>query len=343
MSELDQILTPIAGDNPSGADLEYDSRFQEIETLIESGDAENPTNWKTVKKQSLELLKESRSIEFLVILAVAMVDVDGYQGLRDGLHLITKSVEDFWENIYPQLDMEEPEPDRYEMRLNMIAQLGEKPGKMGDKLSYVEKILRAPLSASNQRVSATFWPVWESESTERADDSEANSTLSYIGQMPPEDKKLLSSLVNESIQCLQDFSNFLMDKTGSAYNGPFDECLLPTLELVSKKIVVDDEGEVPTEVADNSNAEGGGTVANQNVSSAPAAPPPPPPGTINSREDVKKALEKIIDYYKKNEPSSPVPFFAERTQELVDADFMEIVKNLSKESEQNFKKVLNIN
>ena len=57
---------------------------------------------------------------------------------------------------------------------------------------------------------------------------------------------------------------------------------------------------------------------------------------------MKKALEKIIDYYKKNEPSSPIPYIAERTQELIDCDFMGIIQNLSKESEQQFKKVLNI-
>jgi type VI secretion system protein ImpA len=83
---------------------------------------------------------------------------------------------------------------------------------------------------------------------------------------------------------------------------------------------------------------GGSPAMNQSVS----APPPPPPGTISSREDVKEALGKIIDYYKKNEPSSPVPYIAMRTQELVDSDFMDVIRNLSKESEQQFKKVLNI-
>lgn len=344
MSELDQLLAPIAGSNPSGVDLEYDSRFQEVKNLIEAGSDEHPTDWKKVKKQCLELLQDGRSVELLVLLAVSLVALEGYQGLRDGLHILAKSIEEFWENIYPELDMEEPESDRYLMRLNAIAQLGEKPGKLGDNLCYVGKILRAPLSVSNMRVSASFWPVWEYELADSGDSSETNTVMAYIGQMPNEEKVTIANLIGESVKNLQDLSQFLMEKTGSGYNGPFDECLLPTLERINKVFVLSDTGPVQGGVEGNVNEEA--FSMNQDtaspVAAAPAPPPPPPPGTINSREDVKKALEKIIDYYKKNEPSSPIPFLAERTQELVDCDFMDIVRNLSKESEQQFKKVLNI-
>ena len=346
MSELDQILEPIAGSNPSGVDLEYDSRFQEVKNLIETGDAENPTDWKKVQKQCLELLGDGRSVDFLVLLAVSLVATEGYQGLYDGLRLLAKSVEDFWENIYPELDMEEPEEDRYLMRLNSIAQLGEKPGKLGDKLGYAEKVLRAPLSVNDSRVSASFWPVWEAELADSGDTSETKAVMSYIGQMPVAEKKSIANLIDGSIKILQDFGNFLMEKTGSAYNGPFDECLLPTLNRISKVMSVDEMSPAPNEAelqaGEAAIPAGQGQAAASPAAAAPAAPPPPPPGTINSREDVKKALEKIIDYYKKNEPSSPVPFLASRTQELIDCDFMEVIKNLSKESEQQFKKVLNI-
>lgn len=344
MSELDQILAPIAGSNPCGVDLEYDSRFQALKDLVEAGSEENPTDWKKVKKECLELLNDSRSIELLILLAVSLVATEGYQGLQDGLRLLVKSIEEFWDTIYPELDMEDPEPDRHEIRLNAIAQLGEKPGKLGDKLGYVEKVLRAPLSISNPRITVCFWPIWESEVSGTDDSSDLSSTMSHIGQMPVEDKQLISGFVNESIQCLEDLSNFLMEKTGSAYNGPFDESLQPTLKQIAKVFVQQEQPLASNEGAASPGADA--PMTNQNASvAAPipvAAPPPPPPGIINSREDVKEALGKIVDYYKKNEPSSPIPYIAMRTQELVDSDFMEVVRNLSKESEQQFKKVLNI-
>ena len=343
MSELDQILAPLAGSNPCGVDLEYDSRFQALKDLIEAGNEENPTDWRKVKKQSLELLNDSRSIDLLVFLAVSLVATGGFQGLSDGLRLLSKSVEDFWESIYPELDMEEPEPDRHEIRLNTIAQLGEKPGKLGDKLCYVEKVLRAPLSLKNPRIQACFWPIWESEATGSEDSPDLSSAKNYIDLMSVEDKQEIAVSISESIEHLEKFSDFLMEKTGSAYNGPFDESLLPALKQMAgvfgqaqQAQPQGDVESVPGEGAPAASQSAGSAVA------APPPPPPPPPGVINSREDVKEALGKIIDYYKKNEPSSPVPYFAMRTQELVDSDFMEVIRNLSKESEQQFKKVLNV-
>ena len=41
-----------------------------------------------------------------------------------------------------------------------------------------------------------------------------------------------------------------------------------------------------------------------------------------------KALDKICDYYKRIEPSSPVPVFLNRAKELVDSDFNTIVESL---------------
>ena len=51
-------------------------------------------------------------------------------------------------------------------------------------------------------------------------------------------------------------------------------------------------------------------------------------GAINSREDVIRALDAICSYYAKNEPSSPIPMFMERSKKLVMMNFVDIVKEL---------------
>jgi len=52
-------------------------------------------------------------------------------------------------------------------------------------------------------------------------------------------------------------------------------------------------------------------------------------GSINTRADVLKALNLICDYYRNNEPSSPVPLILQRAQRLVDKDFMAIMNDLT--------------
>ncbi|MEM9047061.1 MAG: hypothetical protein AAGC81_20475, partial [Pseudomonadota bacterium] len=52
-------------------------------------------------------------------------------------------------------------------------------------------------------------------------------------------------------------------------------------------------------------------------------------GTIAGRKDVLTALDRICDYYAKNEPSSPVPLILKRAHRLVMADFEAILQDLA--------------
>jgi type VI secretion system protein ImpA len=55
-------------------------------------------------------------------------------------------------------------------------------------------------------------------------------------------------------------------------------------------------------------------------------------GDILSREDVNRALDKICQYYEKNEPSSPIPLLLQRAKRLVSLSFVEILKDLAPDS-----------
>ncbi|MBE0617668.1 MAG: hypothetical protein IH608_07060 [Proteobacteria bacterium] len=50
---------------------------------------------------------------------------------------------------------------------------------------------------------------------------------------------------------------------------------------------------------------------------------------MRSREDVVHLLDKVCDYFRRNEPSSPVPLLLERAKRLVSKSFLEIVRDLA--------------
>jgi len=52
-------------------------------------------------------------------------------------------------------------------------------------------------------------------------------------------------------------------------------------------------------------------------------------GEIRSREDVVRVLDRLSEYFRKNEPSSPVPLLLQRAKRLVSKDFMEILRDLT--------------
>jgi type VI secretion system protein ImpA len=52
-------------------------------------------------------------------------------------------------------------------------------------------------------------------------------------------------------------------------------------------------------------------------------------GDIESREDVVRQLDRLCEYYRLHEPSSPIPLLLRRAKRLVSKDFMEIVRDLT--------------
>ena len=50
--------------------------------------------------------------------------------------------------------------------------------------------------------------------------------------------------------------------------------------------------------------------------------------TIAGHEDVVRMLDRICDYYARNEPSSPVPLLLQRARRLVTKDFVGMVQDL---------------
>jgi type VI secretion system protein ImpA len=121
-----------------------------------------------------------------------------------------------------------------------------------------------------------------------------------------------------------------LDSTVGSSAGVNLEPLRTMLKLIEAALAAHVAGAV-TEGAEASGggaetAEGGGTgtVAGGGGSAGPRLS-----GTVQSRDDVVKALDRICDYYRQQEPSSPVPYILKRAQRMVKMNFMEIVNELT--------------
>jgi type VI secretion system protein ImpA len=52
-------------------------------------------------------------------------------------------------------------------------------------------------------------------------------------------------------------------------------------------------------------------------------------GRIRSREDAIRALDAVAEFFRRNEPSSPVPMFIERAKRLVSKSFLEVLADIA--------------
>ena len=65
-----------------------------------------------------------------------------------------------------------------------------------------------------------------------------------------------------------------------------------------------------------------------------------PIDVISGRQDVIRLLDKICNYYDRNEPGSPVPLLLKRARQLVEKNFIEIIKDLAPDSADKIRNMI---
>jgi len=113
----ENLLTPIAGDNPSGTDVRYDTKlliYDRIKEARRQDDNLAQGDWQherksadfgLVKKLAQEALStRTKDLQLAAWLTEAMLWTEGYSGLHQGLVLCQGLISSFWETLYPPID-----------------------------------------------------------------------------------------------------------------------------------------------------------------------------------------------------------------------------------------------
>jgi type VI secretion system protein ImpA len=113
----EDLLSPIAGDNPSGADLRYDSAlllYDKIKEARRQDDELEQGDWQHERKvadyaQVSKLAQEglatrTKDLQLAAWLTEALLHTEGYAGLSQGLALCHSLIATFWDGLYPPLE-----------------------------------------------------------------------------------------------------------------------------------------------------------------------------------------------------------------------------------------------
>ncbi len=111
--DLPKLLEPVSDDEPAGPDQEYHPTYLAVFRAAEGtpsrqmGDtvvaAEEP-DWSRVGGLAADLLSQSKDLRVAVLLACALLRVQGLKGLNDGLALVQGLMDRYWQGLHPQLD-----------------------------------------------------------------------------------------------------------------------------------------------------------------------------------------------------------------------------------------------
>jgi type VI secretion system protein ImpA len=108
------LLNPIPGENPSGADLRYDPVYEKIKEARRQDDDLAQGAWQKERKIAdypavLKLTQDtlatkSKDLQLAAWLTDALLHKDNFAGLSDGLALCRSLIETFWDTIYPEIE-----------------------------------------------------------------------------------------------------------------------------------------------------------------------------------------------------------------------------------------------
>ena len=108
----DDLLNPIPGENPSGANLRYDPVFDKIKEARREEDDAPQGEWQRERKvadykivfklASDTLATRTKDLQLAAWLTEALLHQEGFSGLRQGLDLMRGLIGNFWDTLYPE-------------------------------------------------------------------------------------------------------------------------------------------------------------------------------------------------------------------------------------------------
>ena len=342
--DLDSLLLDLSVDAPCGEDLEYDPAFGELERSAEGkpeqqfGDtiveAEDP-EWRDVKRNALGLLERTRDLRVATYLCQAVLATDGLSALAEGLQLISGLLTENWDEVHPQLDPDDDNDPT--IRVNSLAALV-------DSSSTLRLLKKSPIVESRMVGKFTLADVdlainGSSDSDDDDDSEEGKSSAPDMAVISAafqdvgvDELQAFNEKIALAIEHADLIESTITEKAGASFAISFSP--LTSLLKEIRSIYADQLSRLGVATASEDEAsepvvgEDGQVVATAN-GGGPVAQPQGLSGDITTREDVIKAIDKSLEYFKRYEPSSPLPLLLNRAKRLANLDFFEIVKDLA--------------
>lgn len=335
MIDVEALLAEISPDAPCGGDLEYDPAYGELERLVKGkeeqqiGDtivpAEEP-DWAEVQRQAISLFGRTKDLRVAAILTQAIVHTQGWSGLRDGLKTMHGLLERYWDTVNPPLDPDDDHDPT--LRVNVLV-------TVCDPETILYPLRLAPLIES--RVIGRFGlrdiqiATGELPSPAGSDTSPTDwrTIEAAFKAVELDDLRATADAVDQSRQLIAAIDAILSERVGAGAAPDFS----PLTEIVkaAQKAIATPLAERTGQTISPAGHLSDPDPANSDGQSDEVRPTTNATalGPLDNRDDVVRALDLLCDYYRRAEPSSPIPLLLQRAKRLVGKDFYDILRDLA--------------
>lgn len=313
------LLQPFPGDQPCGQNLDETPLLASLDALRlfgqsrsldvppEPDEKRKPLEWVQIRAAALDALGKSRDLRLLAYLAAAFLRTDGLPAFCETLSVASGWLESYWPHLYPLVD-----EDAIARRnaLNCFA----------DPMAVVERLRRMPLVESRQHgqfslrdIEIATGQAPPGTSDARPDEGQINVAF---GDMPLEELSSLQRKVDDTLAALAKIEGKMREEGGPEVAPSFEPLsvqLIKISRLLRTQLASRSDANSPT-ISDSTEHVGTAAVS---------------VGAIRSHQDAIRALDAVAEFFRRNEPSSPIPLFVERAKRLVAKDFLEVLADVA--------------
>lgn len=329
--DLERLLEPVSPERPAGESLRYEGTYDRIREARREDDARlsqgiyqselKRADWPAVEQIAVEALgTRTKDLQIAAWLLEAWVQLYGFSGAAAGLRLMSGLCENFWEQLYPEL-----EGGDVENRVAPVVWVNEK---------LALKLKQLPISSPQTGdVPPYSYADWESachlENLARKDPKGAKAaeargaatTSKFNSSVMLTDRRFYVELAEDAglgLEACESFERLLEERCGR--DAPslrqFREALAETRRVAAEILESRPGMDYEAEAGEMEYAFG-----DDDGHWSPGAP-------IRSRAEAYQRLAEAADYLLRTEPHSPTPYLVRRAVEWGAMSLSEVLQQI---------------
>jgi type VI secretion system protein ImpA len=323
-----QLLQPLTAEQPCGQDLEdtpllasFDAyrlfgQSTPLDAAPEPGETRvakpiDSPEWAEIRDQALEALGKSKDLRLLVHLGTALLRTDGVPAFAETLKIASQWLASYWTQAYPLVDGDGM------LRRNVL-------NCFADQWAVLDALRRLPLVTSRKhgRVSLRDIDIATGQAQAasgeaRVDEAKINAAFEELSLAELQN---LQRSAAEAVAALKSIVATMGDGAGPEAVPSFD-ALSGQLTRIDRVL----RGQLTARQGGNGQAQ----LADSGAVQTPGSSVGVAVGAIASRQDAVRALDAVAEFFRRNEPSSPIPLLVERAKRLVSKDFLEVLADVA--------------
>ncbi|HEY0303134.1 MAG TPA: type VI secretion system protein TssA [Rhizomicrobium sp.] len=320
--DLEALLAPISESAPCGPDLSYALARQQMEQAfhtdvsIDTSGRETKAaevDWRQIYDGIVAEFALTKDLWLATYLCRAAARAGRLDGVALGAEALAGLLERYWDGVHP--------------RLEDVGIAGRRTPcePLAHKGAFLDPLLRIPL-LKHERHGAFSGEALLALSRDGAAAEAYGSfhlTLQETGDAP---LKAAHETLSRIDAALRRADALLMEKGGAEGSVDFKPAygLLAELRQALVAFYI-----TPAPAAER-------------AAGAPQDAGEAPRGALNSRDDVVRALDAVVDYYRRKEPSSPLLPLLERAKAWVPMPFLDLLADIAPDSLGEARRVLSI-